>query len=115
MSADKLLTAPSPVEYIQHHLSNLSTGSGLLALNLDDIVLSWLLGGILVFLGWRVGRRLNTGAPTGVQNVLESIVEFVNGQAQALFPRADRLVGPLALTIFMWVLVMNAMDLVPVD
>ncbi len=115
MSADKLLTAPSPVEYIQHHLSNLSVGDGLLALNLDDIVLSWLLGGILVFIGWRVGRKLNADAPTGAQNVLESVVEFVNDQASSLFPRADPLIGPLALTIFLWVLVMNAMDLVPVD
>ncbi len=115
MSADKILTAPSSVEYIQHHLSNLAVGQGLLALNIDTIVLSWLLGGILVFIGWRVGRKLNADAPTGTQNVLESIVEFVNDQAQSLFPRADPLIGPLALTIFMWVLVMNAMDLVPVD
>lgn len=115
MSADKLLTTPSPVEYIQHHLSNLQVGHGLLALNIDDIVLSWLLGGILVFIGWRVGRKLNAEAPTGTQNVLESIVEFVNDQVTALFPRADSLIGPLALTIFLWVIVMNAMDLVPVD
>ncbi|MGH8504860.1 MAG: F0F1 ATP synthase subunit A [Stenotrophobium sp.] len=115
MSAERLLISPSPVEYIQHHLHNLSVGQGLMSLNLDDIVLSWLLGGALVFLGWMVGRRLNPDTPGGVQNALESVVSFVNEQAQSLFPRADNLVGPLALTIFLWVIVMNAMDLVPVD
>jgi F-type H+-transporting ATPase subunit a len=113
--AGEILKTPSPVEYIQHHLFNLSVGSGLMSLNLDDIVLSWLIGGLLVFIGWRVGRRLEAGTPTGAQNALESVVEFVNNQASSLFPRPDPLVGPLALTIFLWVLAMNAMDLVPVD
>ncbi|MDN5873559.1 MAG: F0F1 ATP synthase subunit A [Sinobacteraceae bacterium] len=115
-SGFSFLTEPkAPVEYIQHHLGNLSVGHGLMSLNLDEIGLSWLLGGILLFIAWRVGKRLNADTPSGMQNALESIVEFVNDQAKSLFPRADPLIGPLALTIFLWVLVMNAMDLVPVD
>ncbi|HEU0196861.1 MAG TPA: F0F1 ATP synthase subunit A [Nevskiaceae bacterium] len=111
-----LLSAPKEsTEYIQHHLGNLAVGHGLLSLNIDEILVSWVVAGIVLFIAWRVGRHLQTGTPSGVQNALESIVEFVNDQTKALYPRADPLIGPLALTVFVWVLVMNAMDLVPVD
>lgn len=115
-STFSFLTAPKEaIEYIHHHLGGLTVGHGLMSLNLDEIGMSWVLGGILLFIAWRVGRHLNQDAPSGVQNGLEIIVEFVNDQAKALFPRADPIIGPMALTIFLWVLVMNSMDLVPVD
>lgn len=110
-----LLERPSAVDYIQHHLHNGKIGHGLLSINWDTIVVSWILGIALICLGWWVGRRLTAGAPRGWQNALESVVEFVNDQVKSLFPGSDPLVGPLALTIFLWVLIMNAMDIVPVD
>lgn len=112
MSEGVFTQKPSSVEYIQHHLGNLTFGG---VLNLDTIIISWTLGGLLILLGWWLGRRLNSNEPSSVQNVLEAVVEFVNDQARALFPRSDPLVGPLALTIFLWVFVMNFMDLIPVD
>lgn len=115
MSAGEILKRPDSVEYIQHHLENLSVGHGLLALNLDTIVISWLLGGGAIFFAWLVGRNFSVDRPSGTQNFLESVVEFVNDQASALYPRSDPLVGPLALTIFIWVFLMNFMDLIPID
>ena len=105
----------SPVEYIQHHLQNLSVGEGVWALNLDTLFFGWAMAGILIWLSFRVGKSLSADTPSGLQNVLEAIVEFVNQQIKDIFPGSNPIIGPLALTIFMWVFLMNAMDLVPVD
>lgn len=115
MSAGEILKPVESVRYIQHHLENLSIGEGFLALNMDTIVLSWLLGAGAILFAWWVGRQFSAEKPSGVQNFLESVVEFVNEQASALYPRSDPLIGPLALTIFIWVFLMNFMDLIPVD
>lgn len=104
-----------PVEYIQHHLHNWSIGSGPLALNLDTVLFSVLCGATLVFLAWRVGRRITVGKPGRLQGFLEVTVEFVNRQVRDTFPGRDPFIGPLSLTVFMWVIVMNAYDLLPVD
>ncbi|HYA20286.1 MAG TPA: F0F1 ATP synthase subunit A [Burkholderiales bacterium] len=106
---------PNPVEYIQHHLTNLQVGEGFWRFNVDTLVFGWLLGGFLVFLSWRIGRRLSLDNPRGAQNVLEAILEFVEAQIKTAFPKPDPLIGPLALTVFLWVFLMNAMDLLPVD
>ncbi|MFQ6021585.1 MAG: F0F1 ATP synthase subunit A [Acidiferrobacterales bacterium] len=104
-----------PVQYINHHLTNWQLGDGFWALNLDTLLFGWLLGGTIVFAGWRVGRKLEFERPRGLQNVLETVVEFVDAQVKEVFPGRDPLIGPLAITIFLWVFLMNAMDLVPVD
>ncbi len=104
-----------PVQYITHHLTNWQLGDGFWALNLDTLLFGWLLGGALVFVSWRVGRKLAFERPRGMQNVLEAIVEFVDAQIKEVFPGRDPLIGPLAITIFLWVFLMNAMDLIPVD
>ncbi|HEX5418613.1 MAG TPA: F0F1 ATP synthase subunit A [Gammaproteobacteria bacterium] len=101
------------VEYIQHHLTNWTAGTG--QINLDTILFSLLAGGLLVFFAWRVGRRVTSGPPGRLQNFLEVAVEFVNGQVRDAFPNKDPFVGPLALTVFLWVAAMNACDLIPVD
>ena len=106
---------PDPVEYIQHHLTNLQVGEGFWRFNVDTLVFGWLLGGFLVFLSWRIGRRLSLDNPRGAQNVLEAILEFVEAQIKTAFPKPDPLIGPLALTVFLWVFLMNAMYLLPVD
>jgi F-type H+-transporting ATPase subunit a len=106
----------NPVTYIQHHLQNLSVGDGgFWTLNLDTIFFSVLLAGALMVVSYRVGRSLSLERPGGMQNVLEMLYEFVDGQIRAIFPGRNPLIGPLAFTIFVWVFLMNAMDLVPVD
>ena len=115
MNASGAPATANPVEYIQHHLTNLSVGHGVWAVHLDTLFFGWLLGGVLIFVGWHIGRQLNPDAPTGLQNVLEAIVEFVEGQVKEIFPGSNPVIGPLALTIFLWVFLMNTMDLLPVD
>lgn len=117
----------STVEYIQHHLTNLCVGecdpvthkaAGFWALHLDTLIISLLLGALIVVVSWRLGRNLSQGTPGSFQNFVEMILEFVEGQVKDAFTSASRvppLIAPLALTIFLWVFLMNAMDLVPVD
>lgn len=83
--------------------------------HIDVFFFSVLLAGVFAYFAWKIGQNLSPDKPTGVQNVAEAVVEFVNQQVTDIFPNADRLVGPLALTIFIWVFLMNSMDLVPVD
>jgi len=105
-----------PVTYIQHHLHNLSVGDGgFWTLNLDTIFFSVLTAGVLMAISYSVGRSLSLERPGGVQNLLEIVYEFVDGQVRAIFPSRNPLIAPLAFTIFVWVFLMNAMDLVPVD
>ncbi len=108
-------TTAEPVDYIQHHLRNWQVGDGFLSVNLDTLVVGWLLAGALVLASWSVGRRLSLDQPRGLQNLLESVVEFVDRQVRDVFPGHNPLIGPLAVTIFLWVFLMNAMDLLPVD
>ena len=116
----------NPVEYIQHHLTNLCLGcdpethkpSGLIDFSvffLDTFLVSLVLAALIMAVAWRVGRNLDPDNPTGLQNVLEILVEFVNGLVRDVFPKPNRLAGPLGLTIFVWVFLMNLMDLIPVD
>jgi F-type H+-transporting ATPase subunit a len=114
----------SSVEYIQHHLTNLCVGDcdpvthkavGFWAFNLDTIFFSCLIAALIVFVSWRLGRSLQTDAPSGFQNAIESIIEFVSQQVKDTFPGHNPLIAPLALTIFVWVWLMNFMDLIPVD
>lgn len=109
-------TGGGTVEYIQHHLTNLSIGQGFWTLNLDTIIVSVLLGALVVFAGMRVGRNLEVGAPSGFQNFVEMVLEFVDTQVKDSFGKRDNaLIAPLALTILVWVWLMNFMDLLPVD
>lgn len=110
----------SSVEYIQHHLTNLCVGEGckeggFWSWHVDTLAFSVLLGALIVFVSWRLGRSLTTGAPGGFQNFVESILDFVAQQVKDTFPGHNPLIAPLALTIFVWVWLMNFMDLIPVD
>ena len=119
-------------EYIQHHLTNLVCGKteshgwtcdphyademGFWAFHIDSLGWSVFLG--LVFIGlFRLGvPKLSTEAPTGLQNFVEMCIEFVNDNVQSIFTSAkNNLIGPMALTVLIWVFLMNLMDLVPVD
>ncbi|MDG4811561.1 F0F1 ATP synthase subunit A [Hydrogenovibrio sp. 3SP14C1] len=111
MSAEKMGT----VEYIQHHLTNNHIGEGFWTFNLDTIVVSFLLGALIVFVAARLGRQLESGKPGGFQNFVESILDFVATNVRDAFPGHNPIIAPLALTIFLWVWLMNFMDLIPVD
>lgn len=112
------------VAYIQHHLTNLCAGdcdpvthkaAGFWAWHVDTLFFSILLALVIILVSWRLGRRLNVEAPSGFQNFVETIIEFVQGQVRDTFPGHNPLIAPLALTIFVWVWLMNFMDLIPVD
>lgn len=127
MSATGTPQPANAVEYMQHHLTDWCVGCNPLThkpRNIIDLhsffVDSWLMALLvallIAFVAWRIGRNLDPDKPTGLQNVLESMVEFVNGQVRDVFTsRSNPLIGPLALTIFVWVFLMNFIDLIPVD
>jgi F-type H+-transporting ATPase subunit a len=112
------VTTPSedPTMYIQHHLHNLKVGEGFWTFHMDTLFWGWVCAGLLIWASWAVGKRLDPDKPSGLQNFLEAIVEFVDDQVKSTFAsRPAPIVGPLAITIFTWVFLMNAIDLIPVD
>ena len=114
--------APSASEYIVHHLTHLNTkaqGSiiDLSVVNIDTLFWSLAMGFITCFVLWRVARRATVGVPGRFQALVEMLVEMVNDQAKAIIHSAESrlFVAPLALTVFLWITLMNALDLLPVD
>ncbi len=105
----------STVEYIQHHLTNLHVGEGFWTFNLDTIFFSILLGVFILWVAKKAMATATDGAPSGLQNFFEMLVEFVQTNIKDAFPNAPAFIGPMALTIFVWVWLMNFMDLIPVD
>jgi len=103
------------VAYIQHHLTNLHTGEGFWTINWDSIIISLLLGGVILWMAKTVKAELESGVPGKFQNFVEMILEFVQTQVKDSFPGHNPLIAPLALTVFLWVWLMNFMDLIPVD
>jgi F-type H+-transporting ATPase subunit a len=137
--------SPSTTEYIQHHLTNWTWGKlpegtycdgtrvqettswvvahcaeemksmGFMAIHLDSMAWSIGLGLVLMFIFRRAAKKASVGAPTGLQNFVEMIIEFINKMVKEGFAHKNAFIAPLALTIFTWVFFMNLMDLVPVD
>jgi F-type H+-transporting ATPase subunit a len=102
-------------EYITHHLTNLHVGHGFWTVHLDTLLISGVLG-LLVFGAMSyAARRATSGVPGGWQNFVEMVASIVDNQVKDTFHGKSALVTPLALTIFVWVFLMNAMDLIPVD
>jgi len=104
-----------PSAYITHHLTNLQGGEGFWTFNIDTLFFSAVLGLIVFGTFWLAARKANAGVPGGLQNFVEMVVEMVDNQVKDSFHGKSVLIAPLALTIFVWVFVMNAMDLLPVD
>lgn len=119
-------------EYITHHLSFLTFGKidgswtfahtpeeaaemGFWAINVDTFGWSLFLGAGFLWFFYRVGRTASVENPSGAQNFVEAVVEFVDGRVAETFKYKNELIGPLCLTLLFWILLMNTMDLVPVD
>ncbi len=129
MSAEAL----SSTDYIKHHLQNLTFGHkadgtwglahtaaeakemGFWAINVDTMGWSIFLGLVFLFFFSKAARSATTGVPGGLQNFVEWIVEFIDNSVRGSFSGRNPLVAPLALTIFIWIFLMNAMDLLPID
>ena len=118
MSAAEHAAASGPAnstDYISHHLGHLKVGEGFWTFHLDSIVMSVLLGLLALGLFWLAARKATSGVPGKGQAFVEMVVEFVDTQVKEVFHLDRRFLAPLALTIFVWVFFMNAMDLLPVD
>jgi F-type H+-transporting ATPase subunit a len=113
---------PTAGEYIVHHLTHLQNKpmAGVIdfsVYNLDSIFWSILLGVVASFFLWRAARGATAHAPGRFQAAVEILVEMVDSQAKGIIHSAQsrKVVAPLALTVFVWIFLMNAMDLFPVD
>ncbi len=119
--------------YIKHHLQNLTYGQhpdgtwgiahgaeqakemGFWAIHLDTLGFSFILGALFLFLFARAAKRASVEAPSGFQNFIESVIDFIDENVRGSFKGKNPMVAPLALTTFIWIVLMNTMDLVPVD
>ena len=123
----------SSQDYIEHHLTNLTYGQhpdghwgfahsaaeaqemGFWAVNVDTMGWSIVLGLFFIWLFRKAAVGAHTGVPTGLQNGVEMVIEFIDDTVGSIFNHNNPLIAPMALTIFVWVLFMNIMDLIPVD
>ncbi|MBQ0763782.1 F0F1 ATP synthase subunit A [Marinobacter psychrophilus] len=137
--------ADTPVEYIKHHLQNLTYGKldagyerfdgsvmndtswtfartaqeasdmGFMAVHVDTMGWSIAMGALFLGLFRFVASRATTGVPGGLQNLVEITVEFIEGIVRDGFHARNPLIAPLAMTVFVWILLMNMLKLIPVD
>ena len=105
--------------YIEHHLKNntleLVEGSSFWSINMDSLVYTLITAVVYLLFFGMVAKKVKSGVPSKTQNFVEMVVGFVNEQVKDLFHYKSKVVAPLALSIFIWVFLMNFMDLVPVD
>jgi F-type H+-transporting ATPase subunit a len=120
-------------EYIKHHLEHLTYGRlpdgnwaiahnaeqakemGFMAINIDTMGFSLLLGVLFLFLFHMVARKATVSTPGAIQNFVETMIEFADNSVRSSFTARNPMVAPLALTLFIWIFLMNFMDLLPVD
>ena len=120
-------------EYIKHHLTNLTFGKhpqagwklaesadeaaamGYTTIHVDSLAWSVGLGVVFCLIFGLAARRATAGVPGGLQNAVEMVVEFIDDTVNSIFQHRNTLIAPMALTVFVWVFLMNLMDLVPVD
>ncbi len=114
--------APSAGDYIVHHLTHLQNAKpkslvDLSVVNWDSVFFSVALGALGCFVMWLVARKVTSGVPGRLQAAVEFLVEMVEDQAKGIVHNAQsrRLVAPMALTVFIWIILLNTMDLLPVD
>lgn len=120
MAADGAAHAPTASEYIIHHLGHLSTSHqdkviDFSIINIDTIFWSVAMGIVGCTLMWMAARRATSGVPGRFQALVEIIVEMVEDQSKAIVHGNRTFIAPLALTVFIWVFLMNSLDFLPVD
>jgi len=115
---------PTPGEYIQHHMTNMTNFGhkqvnvvDFSYINVDSIVIAAALGLLGVFILWLGARKASSGVPGRFQAAVEILVEMVETQAKGVIHNAQsrKLIAPLALTVFVWIFMMNFMDMLPLD
>ncbi len=106
-----------PAEYVQHHLTHnkIDVAGGFWHVHMDSLVMSVGLGILAMGLFWLVARKATSGVPGKLQAFIEIVIEFIDGQVKDVFHGSRKIVAPIALTIFVWVLAMNAMDFIPLE
>ncbi len=115
-AAEHATTGPANgTEYINHHLTHYSVGEGFWSFHVDTIVMSVLLGLLTLALFHSAARKATAGVPGKWQAFVEMVVEFIDTTVKEVFHLDRSFLAPLALTIFVWVFLMNAMDLLPLD
>ncbi len=102
-------------EYIAHHLHHLQVGSGFWTVNIDSMVFSVVLGTLFIWLFRKVAVQATSGVPGKLQCFVEMVFGFVDDTVKGIFHGKNGLIAPLALTIFVWIFLMNLMDLLPID
>ncbi len=111
-------------DYVEHHLThlmlNLQTfkigpSHGFWVLNLDTLIVSWVIGAVFLLTFAIVARCAKADVPGRFQSFIECVIEKIDEIVAESYGRPSRLIAPLALTIFIWVFLMNAVDLLPVD
>ncbi len=130
MAAEGTLTSTG---YIKHHLQNLTFGMhsenglsfahtaeeakemGFWAIHVDTMFWSVFLGALFLWVFRKVAKSATSEVPGGFQNFIEVVIEFIDNNCRETFTGKNNLVAPIALTLFVWILLMNTMDLVPVD
>ncbi len=116
MAAEHELDAAS---YIQHHLTffaeRVTEEGGFWTIHYDTVITSAVLGVLVLGFLWLVTRKATSGVPSKTQAFVELTVQFVNDQVRSMFHHDYKVVAPIALTVGLWVLLMNMMDLLPVD
>jgi F-type H+-transporting ATPase subunit a len=113
---------PTAGEYIVHHLTHLRNKElvgpfDLSVVNWDSMIFAIVVGVLGCFFLWKAARKATSGVPGRFQAAVELLVELVESEAKGIVHNAQsrKLVAPLALTVFVWIFLMNAMDLLPVD
>ncbi|WP_343189458.1 F0F1 ATP synthase subunit A [Buchnera aphidicola] len=128
MILEKIL---NPQQYINHHLhhlqfnllnfnfinTNINYKKNFFILNIDSFFFSFFLGFIFLFFFYKISKNSLNNKINKLQIFIEMIIEFVNNNIKEIFPNnyKNNLIGPLSLTIFIWIFLMNCMDLIPID
>ncbi|WP_132998862.1 F0F1 ATP synthase subunit A [Luteimonas arsenica] len=108
----------TPTSYIQHHLQNLTASvgeGGFMTLHVDTLVSAVAMGLLITFLFWVATRNATAGVPGKWQAFVEILLEFVDRQARDTYHGSSKLVTPIAITLFFWILMMNMLKFIPAD
>ena len=102
-------------EYISHHLSHCTVDSPIGIIHIDSVFYAVFMAVLFLFVFYRFAKKASSGIPSKGQSFIEMIIEFVDEQVKDTYHGSSKLIAPLSLTIFVWVFLMNFMDLLPVD